>query len=78
MSTVIPSPQGMELLDWASQVTDALAQFGPFGRLNDSDGWQRWGVALLGPVSLGGYTLADPYGFSRWQDWADSVYKELS
>ncbi len=78
MSTTIPSPQGLGVLDWASQVTDALAQFGVLGRLQKESDWRDWGVTLLGPVSLGGYVLADPYKFDRWQDWADAVYKELS
>lgn len=78
MISGIPSPSNMSALDWTDQLSSALAQYGPFRKLEDPEQWKSWGASLLAPVALGGYVLADPYQFVEWREWADSVFRELS
>ena len=63
--------------DWADQVTLDLDRYGPIGRIV-GDNWQAWGVQLLSFVSLGSYTLPDPYQFTDWLEWANRLCGELS
>lgn len=74
---IITRPTGMELLDWASQVIIDLDAYGAFGRLDDPNRWQDWGMQFLNNTSIG-RNLPIPYGFTDWRDWAERLVGSLS
>lgn len=73
----ITRPANMKLQDWADQVSLDLDRFGPIGKIVNDD-WQSWGVQLMSLVGLGGYTIASPYQFSDWKEWANRLCGDLS
>ena len=73
----ITRPTGMKLRDWADQICLDLDRFGPIGRMVNDD-WQGWAIQLLSLVGLGGYTIANPYQFTDWRDWANRLCGDLS
>ncbi|MEN9885637.1 MAG: hypothetical protein RL758_215 [Pseudomonadota bacterium] len=74
---IITLPTGMELLDWSSQVIIDLDAYGSFGRLQDPDRWQDWGVQFLNNTTIG-RNLPNPYGFTDWKEWAERLVGALS
>ena len=69
-------PTGMELKDWADAVTLFLSTFDSIGALQD-DKWQEWGARLTLALTLSGFTIPDPYGFTDWRAWAQRLCEEL-
>ena len=67
----------MTLQDWADQVTLDLDRYGPIGRIVNGD-WKAWGIQLVSLMGLGGYTIADPYQFENWADWANRLCGDLT
>jgi len=74
---IITRPTGMELLDWASQVIIDLDAYGAFGRLDDPNRWQDWGMQFLNNTTIG-RNLPIPYGFTDWREWAERLVGSLS
>lgn len=74
---IITLPAGMELMDWSSQVIIDLDAFGSFGRLQDPDQWQDWGMQFLNNTTIAG-NLPNPYGFNNWKEWAERLVGALS
>jgi hypothetical protein len=74
---IITRPANLELLDWASQVIWDLDSFGAFGRLDDPDRWQDWGMQFLNNTTIG-RNLPIPYGFTDWREWAERLVGALS
>ena len=74
----ITRPTGIPLRDWADQVVFELDTYGPFSKLMDDSKWQDWGVQFLAPLGLGGYNIANPFGFSDWRRWAERVCGDLA
>jgi hypothetical protein len=74
---IITLPTGMELLDWASQINLDLDPYGTFGRLDDPNRWQDWGVQFLNNTTIG-RNLPNPYGFTDWREWAERMVGSLS
>jgi len=74
---IITLPAGMELMDWSSQVVIDLDAFGSFGRLQDPDQWQDWGMQFLNNTTIAG-NLPNPYGFNNWKEWAERLVGALS
>jgi hypothetical protein len=74
---IITLPTNMELLDWSSQVIIDLDAFGSFGRLEDPDQWQDWGVQFLNNTAIA-RNLPNPYGFNNWKEWAERLVGALS
>lgn len=74
---IVTLPIGMELLDWASQIVLDLDPYGSFGRLQDPDRWQDWGMQFLNNTTIG-RNLPIPYGFTDWREWAERLVGALS
>lgn len=74
---IITLPTGMELMDWASQVIIELDAYGSFGRLDDPNRWQDWGMQFLNNTTIG-RNLPIPYGFTDWREWAERLVGSLS
>jgi hypothetical protein len=68
---MITRPTGMELRDWADQVTLDLDVYGPVSHITGDD-WQGWGVQFLSFGSIG-KNLPNPYNFTDWRDWAERM-----
>ena len=67
---IITLPTGMELLDWAAQIIIDLDSYGSFGRLDNPNRWQDWGMQFLNNTTIG-RNLPIPYGFEDWREWAE-------
>ena len=74
---IITRPTGMELLDWASQISIDLDAYGSFGRLDNPDKWQDWGMQFLNNTTIG-RNLPIPYCFTDWREWAERLVGSLS
>jgi hypothetical protein len=74
---IITLPTNMELLDWAAQINLDLDAFGAFGRLDNPDQWQNWGMQFLNNTTIG-RNLPIPYGFTDWREWAERLVGALS
>jgi len=74
---IITRPTNMELLDWSSQVIIDLDAYGSFGRLQDPERWQDWGMQFLNNTTIG-RNLPIPYGFTDWREWAERLVGALS
>jgi len=74
---IITLPTGMELMDWASQVIIDLDAYGSFGRLDDPNRWQDWGMQFLNNTTIA-RNLPIPYGFTDWREWAERLVGSLS
>lgn len=74
---IITRPTGMELLDWASQISIDLDAYGSFGRLDNPHKWQDWGMQFLNNTTIG-RNLPIPYGFTDWREWAERLVGSLS
>lgn len=74
---IITMPTNMELLDWAAQINLDLDSFGAFGRLDNPDRWQDWGMQFLNNTTIG-RNLPIPYGFTDWKEWAERLVGALS
>ena len=71
MSSPVPIPRGISLIDWADQVVFGLDSYGAFPHLQSESAWQDWAANFLlnGPLSAKG--LPNPYEFDDWVQWAD-------
>ena len=70
-------PTGMGLKDWADQISLDLDPYGAFGKLEDENDWQNWGVKFLNNMTLK-ENLPIPYGFNEWRDWAERFCQTLA
>jgi hypothetical protein len=77
MSFNITLPVGLELRDWADQITFDLDNQTTLSKLMDDDKWQDWAVQFVTATGLSGYNVPTPYAFFEWNDWADSLCKAL-
>ena len=72
---MIPYPEGMSFRDWADQVSYELEPWVPVSRV-ETDDWQDWGSRLLRSAELG--ETPNPYDFTDWRTWADSLIAALN
>lgn len=70
MKRFFPSPLGMDFETWAALMAEQLADLGVSAPKTDEN-WVSWGQGLLNFPEL--VTFPDPYGFSKWDDWAVRV-----
>ena len=77
MSFNITLPVGMELTDWADQITFDLDNQTALTKLLNEDEWQDWAVQFVTATGLSGYNVPTPYAFFQWNGWADSLCKAL-
>lgn len=70
MSVRLTLPTGMQLQDWADQVSLDLDSYGALGRLDDPNDWQNWAMQFLNNTTLG-RNLPLPYDFADWREWAE-------
>ena len=63
-------PTGMELRDWADQITLDLDSYGTFGRLDIEENWQDWAMQFLNNLSLK-ENFPVPYSYEDWKEWAE-------
>lgn len=70
-------PVGIELRDWADQITLDLDPYGTFGRLDDEDKWQDWAMQFLNNTTLKN-NFPVPYNFDNWKDWAERFCQVLA
>lgn len=63
----IPVPIGITFELWAALVAEQLADLGVSSPLPGQD-WREWAQSLLNFPAL--VSFPDPYGFSKWDDWA--------
>lgn len=73
---VIPNPHGLELSDWADQVSFYLDAYGAMPKLLDDD-WRGWASAVLSNHSLPCSNPPNPYIFDDWKDWARRFIESL-
>lgn len=69
-------PSGLGLRDWADQIALDLDPYGAFGRLDDEERWQDWGMQFLNNMTLK-ENLPVPYNFENWRDWAERFCQAL-
>ena len=77
MSFNITLPVGMELTDWADQITFDLDNQTSLSKLMDEKDWQNWAVQFVTATGLSTYNVPNPYDFVEWQTWADALCKAL-
>ena len=66
----ITLPTGLQLQDWADQLSLDLDPYGAIRRLNDIQKWQDWAVQFVSSTRLP-QNAPNPYNFDNWQDWAE-------
>ena len=76
MSLKITLPTGLNLRDWADQITLDLDPYGAFGRLDIEDQWQNWAMQFLNNMTLR-ENFPIPYNFDNWRDWAERFCQTL-
>jgi hypothetical protein len=76
MSLRITLPTGLNLRDWADQITLDLDPYGAFGRLDIEDQWQNWAMQFLNNMTLR-ENFPIPYNFDNWRDWAERFCQTL-
>lgn len=76
MSIRVTLPTGMSLRDWADQIALDLDPYGTFGRLNDENGWQDWGMQFLNNLTLK-ENFPVPYNYQSWREWAERFCQVL-
>jgi hypothetical protein len=74
---MITMPTNMELTDWAAQLVLDLDPYGAFGRLDNPDLWQDWGMQFLNNTTIG-RNLPIPYQFTNWKEWAERLVGALT
>lgn len=77
MSFRITMPFGMELIDWADQITMDLDAYGVIGKLESEFYWQDWAAGLINNTDIPD-NVPNPYMFSDWRDWAERLCQVLS
>ena len=77
MSFNITLPVGMELMDWADQITFDLDNQTALSKLLSEDDWQNWAVQFVTATGLSAYNVPNPYQFNDWRPWADMLCKAL-
>ena len=70
-------PNGMELMDWADQISLDLDQYGSIGKLQNESEWQDWAIRLLN-ISAIGKNLPVPYSSDEWREWAERFCQSLA
>ena len=73
----LPAPDQLQFTEWASIAAEQLAAYGVPTPSSDEATWQIWAANFVN-VTLPGTQVADPYGFSTWQDWAHAVVGTLA
>lgn len=74
---MITLPTNMALSDWADQIVLDLDPYGAFGRLDNVEKWQDWGVQFLNNTTIG-KNIPHPYDFEDWREWAERFCQCLS
>lgn len=74
---IITLPTYMSLPDWAAQINLDLDAYGAFGRLDNPEKWQDWGMQFINNTTLG-RNLPNPYQFTDWKEWAERLVGALS
>jgi hypothetical protein len=77
MSLNITLPIGMELTDWADQITFDLDNQASLSKLMDETKWQDWAVQFVTVSSLSTYNVPTPYNYDDWHPWADAFCTAL-
>jgi len=73
----VTRPTGMELTDWADQISFDLDRYGSFGKLEDENQWQDWATQFLNNLSLT-ENFPQPQEFNEWRDWAERFVQVLT
>jgi len=63
----LTQPTGMELVDWADQVSLELGA----PRLQNELDWQGWGAGIA--LAVPNIDVPSPYQFDNWTNWAERV-----
>ena len=66
----ITLPTGLQLQDWADQLSLDLDPYGAVRRLDDINKWQDWAVQFVTSTQLP-QNAPNPYQFNNWLDWAE-------
>lgn len=61
----LTQPTGMELVDWADQVSLELGA----PRLQNELDWQGWGAGIA--LAVPNIDVPSPYQFDNWTNWAE-------
>ena len=64
-------PVGIELQDWADQVSYDLAEYTVVQKLLDVEKWQDWAVLFVTSPGISQYNIPNPYDFDAddWKGW---------
>lgn len=66
----ITLPIGLQLQDWADQLSLDLDPYGSVRRLDDVNKWQDWAVQFVTSMRLP-QNAPNPYQFNNWLEWAE-------
>jgi hypothetical protein len=75
---MITLPTGMNLMDWADQVTMDLENKVIPRKLMNVDNWQEWANQFLELPDISKNNPPDPYSYSDWKEWADRFCEVIS
>jgi hypothetical protein len=70
MSIRVTLPTHITLRDWADQIILDFDPYGAFGRLEDENNWQNWGMQFVNNLTLR-ENFPIPYQFDDWREWAE-------
>ena len=73
----IPVPQYMSLDDWVQAAMYTMTNYSNLATMINED-WKQWGTQFLEDPYLSSLNPPDPYGFDKWQDWADRLVLALN
>lgn len=74
---ILPSPDGVELQEWADSVTFAISNYPNAWALTDGD-WRQWGMQFFLDPYLCRYDPPDPHHFAHWREWAHKLTDTMS
>jgi hypothetical protein len=72
---MIAQPRGLDLKSWADSVCLDLGALGIVGKV-EGDNWQAWGAQLCNNIDTVA-NLPNPYGFEKWDEWAERLCSVL-
>lgn len=64
------NPFGTDVVDWASQTSTDLLQYGIIGSISRPDEWVQWANNVIALPGIAALNPPDPDFFADWREWA--------
>jgi hypothetical protein len=64
-------PRGLTVIEWCDYMTDELTGFSQPPRLDDSEQWLGWALAVCQSPRIAAFNPPNPLQYSDWQEWAE-------